>query len=1084
MATVALRGILAYDEETKEWSWNGRWVFGDFVPVAADHNKVGAESSSATEAGAVASGSKSKSHSSKKQKDTSQPFHYKWQEGFDPSTIPVPSLNVKVIGDDSEEEEEIQTMVDASEEMERDTPMQAVSGNDNSRKQQEASPPPDNTTSGDDGKGVNSTQPPAVPPATVEKTTAQSGVEAEEVDKPENEIAKTETTKSISPTPTATAPTEPKSSSSSQVSDNTTKDDSNKAEKAEDADKTMDVEDSSKNSTAGTKTTDTATEKNDESPVDKEITLVSTSPVEQPVKSNDKVVGESATDGEKKEEKDSAENTTKVSIPSSTTTTDPVAVEVSGEKRPLETKEAAPAKITFASLMPKFVDAFGRYNSEKEKIPVCPSSGQWKGYFENVIPGKKSGRNRTPQPPQIQKVDENFYLFLNATPSSSDTASAASNDDEGDTGNDTSKEQGKDDSETKNYPSLDLFAFETATKSHVRKIVESKTATSSTTEQTALTTSASVDASSGEGNIGEETKGVISLVQVRGCGENEYGTFEIMGYLDLNTKVMEIQRQYVVTEVQAASPPASSRRRRSSPNSALGDEGPRPHSTRKRNPTWKRASYDPEEDRRRKRTRPGSAQKSPMSIDPVTGNISADGNAANFTTTSSTPFSATGHPSSTAGKFGSNLSISIPMSTGSAGSMSVGGVGRGSKSRLVLPTQSKITTGSANSTSIVNSGGRRRSPSGGSAGGLRTKRRSSSVGKSASGSASTKSGSTYIRLPSVGDPKKARWRAAHFLYYERVDPEQRALLQQQQQQQQQLQSGNASNSSGDNGTTTNANKVAPPKPKFVIYEGEMVDTKREGRGICLFTDGTLYEGEWKRNKEHGYGKLMSSDRKKIIYEGEWERGRMQGTGTYYYGSSDPLQLGSRYTGEFRENLRNGMGRYFLPDGSVYDGQWRDGVMNGVGAFTWPDNSMYDGVWKDGKRNGQGLLKKADGFVYEGQWVNNTMEGRGSAIYPNGQRYEGSFSNGRREGRGTIVFTNGAVYEGRFRDDAVDGQGTMKMSRTMIVPRDDKSPSDEMIKKETKGGDGERTEENAREDFMIPISFQSDMTRIMTKTGFM
>ena len=92
--------------------------------------------------------------------------------------------------------------------------------------------------------------------------------------------------------------------------------------------------------------------------------------------------------------------------------------------------------------------------------------------------------------------------------------------------------------------------------------------------------------------------------------------------------------------------------------------------------------------------------------------------------------------------------------------------------------------------------------------------------------------------------------------------------------------------------------------------------------------------------EHGFGKLMSSDRKRIIYEGEWERGKMQGTGTYYYGSSDPLQLGSRYTGEFKENLRYGMGRYFLADGSIYDGQWRDGVMNGLGVFTWPDSSMY------------------------------------------------------------------------------------------------------------------------------------------------
>ena len=137
-----------------------------------------------------------------------------------------------------------------------------------------------------------------------------------------------------------------------------------------------------------------------------------------------------------------------------------------------------------------------------------------------------------------------------------------------------------------------------------------------------------------------------------------------------------------------------------------------------------------------------------------------------------------------------------------------------------------------------------------------------------------------------------------------------------------------------------------------------------------------------------------------------------------------------------------------------------------GRFTWPDGSVYHGEWKDGKRHGQGLLKALDGFVYDGMWVRNAMEGRGSAMYPNGQQYHGLFSRGRREGRGTMLFTNGAVFEGRFRDDADDGQGTMKMSRTMVVPRERGGVED---------GRGD-----AKEDFMIPVSFQSGMGHIHRK----
>jgi len=1083
------------------------------VPVSvASAGTVGAESSSSArynEGVVVAANAPSrKRNSNKKQEDASQPFLYKWQEASNPSTILVPSLNVKVIGAVEDEASEEEETLDTSVVLEPSPSTRAVLNN-NSRRTKEESPSAEKIASGDNSNISSKYQRPLSHYGEIEKiSTIRDDVvgQTRTSGEPITTFVRIEATKTISSTATSTPTAQMglKSSSNKHTSNDTKKKNDGIDNKKKVEDKNTGTEDPSIAINTETKITETANtrigvlstsvtrnnEKCQGKKEDKNNDSVPLPVVQQSTNIIDNSVKKRVTIDDTKKEEGKSAPTARTSM----------ATDFNNIDELLMTKEAVRCKITFASSMPKFLDASEKFNGKNNEMTRCPSSGQWKGYFENVIPGKKSGRSKTHQPSQIQKVDEIFYLFLNATPSSSKESMTTSNDDNN-CSSSINKERWNDDHETDNHPSVDLFAFQTATKYHIPKIINSKIASTSLRGQTSAYTDARLGALFSPQNDNAEAKKIISLVQVRGCGENEFGTFEIMGYLDLNTMVMEIQRQYVVTEVHAASPPASSRRRRSSPNFDTIDEGPRPHSTRKRNPTWKRASYDPEDERRRKRVRPLVGHKqthgSPMSIDSTTGNTIAaiaDSNSTTFNPTSSIPFATTSNQSqlSSTGdppeKSESNtLSTSIPMSTMSSGSISlsanIGAAGRGSKSRLVLPTQSKSMVGSACSTSLGISGGRRRSSSGGSGGGLRTKRRSSTIGKSATGLASTKSGSTHIRLPSVGDPKKGRWRAAHFLYYQRDDPEHRA----QQQQQQQLQSGNNANPSGNNGTTTNANKTIIPKPKYVIYEGEMVDSKREGRGISLYTDGTLYEGEWKRNKEHGYGKLMSTDRKKIIYDGEWERGRMQGTGTYYYGTSDPLQPGSRYVGEFKENLRNGIGRYFLPNGSVYDGQWRDGVMNGLGIFTWPDNSMYDGVWKDGKRNGQGLLKKADGFVYDGQWVNNTMEGRGSAIYPNGQRYEGSFSNGRREGRGTIVFTNGAVYEGRFRDDAVDGQGTMKMSRTMIVPREDKSSSDHTVKKEMKGdgdGDDERQEESRKEDFMIPISFQSDMTRILTKTGFM
>jgi hypothetical protein len=51
---------------------------------------------------------------------------------------------------------------------------------------------------------------------------------------------------------------------------------------------------------------------------------------------------------------------------------------------------------------------------------------------------------------------------------------------------------------------------------------------------------------------------------------------------------------------------------------------------------------------------------------------------------------------------------------------------------------------------------------------------------------------------------------------------------------------------------------------------------------------------------------------------------------------------------------------------------------------------------------------------------------------------------------------------------MEGQGTMKMTKNAVIPR----PSSE------NDGDGENTDE-----WMIPISFQSDMGRIHEKAGF-
>lgn len=524
-------------------------------------------------------------------------------------------------------------------------------------------------------------------------------------------------------------------------------------------------------------------------------------------------------------------------------------------------------------------------------------------------------------------------------------------------------------------------------------------------------------------------------IHVTGNGENQYGYFELVGSFDPATSTLQCQKRYVMECSDEMLSLQQQQQRKSQyfhQQQSVFENG-RPHKTRKRQLSWKRrAAYDSGDDSGEPKN------KQPQSRKRVRADSTATALSDGMTTAAVAPNNA--------------LTVTIPGSVTTS-------FDPPPFSGKRLPASSPKTKQAAVSgaamkrvavTAVVEEA-------------------STLANRNVATTAHPNHQPGQMKLPAAGDPPKARWRAANFLYYYRDDPAVAA-------------EGISNISNGGISTVTNGSSQVA-HPKYVIYEGEMLHSHRHGRGVCLYNNGMLYEGDWRRDKEHGRGTLMTADRKRIIYKGDWERGRMHGTGIYYYGDGKVQQQqdggGSRYEGEFKENLRHGSGTYVLPDGSVYSGQWREGLMCGRGDLTWPDGSVYVGDWKDGKRHGIGLLKTSDGFVYDGGWVHNSMEGRGSATYPNGQQYNGLFSRGRREGRGTVLFTNGAVYEGRFRDDAIDGQGTMKMSRTMVVPRSNNT----LDKNNDENGKRNENATTAKDDFMIPVSFQSDMGHIHRKAGF-
>ena len=77
------------------------------------------------------------------------------------------------------------------------------------------------------------------------------------------------------------------------------------------------------------------------------------------------------------------------------------------------------------------------------------------------------------------------------------------------------------------------------------------------------------------------------------------------------------------------------------------------------------------------------------------------------------------------------------------------------------------------------------------------------------------------------------------------------------------------------------------------YEGEVLKGVLKGEGKCTWPCGTWYEGEWANNAPHGRGCM---------------------TWTKY---------GLKYTGQFKNGRRHGIGELFVGERVLYSGQVRN-----------------------------------------------------------------------------------------------------------------------------------------------------------------
>ncbi|XVE48670.1 hypothetical protein DITRI_Ditri01bG0021200 [Diplodiscus trichospermus] len=181
----------------------------------------------------------------------------------------------------------------------------------------------------------------------------------------------------------------------------------------------------------------------------------------------------------------------------------------------------------------------------------------------------------------------------------------------------------------------------------------------------------------------------------------------------------------------------------------------------------------------------------------------------------------------------------------------------------------------------------------------------------------------------------------------------------------------------DEDSETNAEQLGPVSC-INVEDVERLNEK-------AFSNGDFYVGDFKEILPHGRGKYTWSDGTVYdapdgsIYEGQWRMNIRHGFGRKKYSNSDV------YEGEWKEGLREGNGRYVWNNGNKYTGNWKGGKMHGRGVMEWVNGDQYNGCWLNGFRHGSGIYQYADGGYYFGTWSRGLMDGKG-IFYPAGSKH--------------------------------------------------------------------------------------------------
>ena len=243
------------------------------------------------------------------------------------------------------------------------------------------------------------------------------------------------------------------------------------------------------------------------------------------------------------------------------------------------------------------------------------------------------------------------------------------------------------------------------------------------------------------------------------------------------------------------------------------------------------------------------------------------------------------------------------------------------------------------------------------------------------------------------------------------------------------------------------------------YEGEYSADRKEGIGICRYSDGDVYAGAWRGGFRQGPGICRRADTGTAevgVYNDAHRGGgahlvKFPPRGNAVRWSADRRQAwrlregsvaGEPMDEEQAEELARQLGLPGAPSRDVmgliasgegtYDGEMRDGTAHGRGTALWADGDEYTGQWVRGLRHGEGVERAMSrGHVYVGEWravrrwplptAQHTPHAHSTSACPTAPVPPQDMKHGRGVFRlegDEVLGSAPAVYDGEYRCDRI------------------------------------------------------------------